>query len=658
MFGTTVKKVNKSKQIRRALEMVAILILALYPLRHIHVGLDLWDTGYNYANFEYMGLKSMDSMWLFSTYLSNTVGHLLTLLPFGKTLLGLNFYTSLTVSLIAVISYVFCTGHLKYSKPAVFVAEFTAISLCWCPTALLYNYLTYFLMLLAVIGLYVGLSRSKRRFLFASGTCLGLNVFVRFSNLPEVLFIFVVWGYCILEAISESREEKSDALRKRDRADILKRSGIRTIWCILGYIAAVAVVLGFISLRYGFLEYVSGIRRLFGMQEVATGYSAKSMIMSVLNTYIVNSYWLLRVSFFAVCGVLAVAVGKFMDARLDIAIVPRGVFGKKFSFTGLGYFAAVIAAGGCVYWLLIANFSDGDHASYNAIIRPAVFLLSVMVIWAAVVIFLPGENINNKLMAGIVIIVIMVTPIGSNNGLFPAFNNLFIALPWFAHRVYKLLRKSEKPGYAFKRLPEKYKDKRRIVRILTVIKSYFSFFPIKMVVISVLLLNLVVFTLFGYGFTFAEAKNAENPHFKITAGKTLEGIRMSEEKAVQMLGLTHFVEANGFKDLDLLTYGYIPSLSFYLQMPSAFNPWVDLPSYRFDVMKGKIEEIINRGDEADLPLIITDVSYAKYADGENDEEDYKEITDDKWLLIMKLIEARDYEIVYRNEKFAVFYAHN
>ena len=75
-------------------------------------------------------------------------------------------------------------------------------------------------------------------------------------------------------------------------------------------------------------------------------------------------------------------------------------------------------------------------------------------------------------------------------------------------------------------------------------------------------------------------------------------------------------------------------------------------------MKGKIEEIISRGDEADLPLIITDVSYAKYADGENDEEDYKEITDDKWLLIMKLIEARDYEIVYRNEKFAVFYAHN
>ncbi len=657
MFGITVKKVNKSKQIRRALEVVAVLILALYPLRHIHVGLDLWDTGYNYANFEYMGLKSMDPMWLFSTYLSNTVGHLLTLLPFGKTLLGLNFYTSLTVSLIAVISYVFCTNHLKYSKPAVFVAEFAAINLCWCPTALLYNYLTYFLMLLAVIGLYVGLTQSKRRFLLISGICLGLNVFVRFSNLPEVLFIFAVWGYCILEAISESKEEKSAALRKRDRADILKRTGIRTVWCILGYAAAVAGVLGFISLRYGFLEYVNGIRRLFGMQEVATGYSAKSMIMSILNTYITNSYWILRVAFFAACGVLAVAVGKFMDARFDISVVTKGVFGRKFSFTGLGYFAATIAAGGCVYWLLIANFSDGDHASYNAIIRPAVFLLSVMVVWAAVVIFLPGEKINNKLMAGIVIIIIMVTPIGSNNGLFPAFNNLFIALPWFAHRVYMLLRKPEKPGYTFKRLPDKYKKKKRVVRIFAVIKSYFSFYPIKITAIAVLLLNLVVFTLFGYGFTFAEARNAENPHFKMTAGKTLEGIRMSEEKAVQMLGLIHFIEANNLKDLDLITYGYIPSLSFYLQMPSAFNPWMDLPSYRYDVMKDRIKEVINRKEEA-LPLIITDVSYARYADGENDEEDFKEITDDKWLLIMKLIEARDYEIVYRNEKFAVFCSDN
>ena len=41
------------------------LILLIYPMRHVNWGLDLWDTGYNYANFLYMGTEHMDPMWLF-----------------------------------------------------------------------------------------------------------------------------------------------------------------------------------------------------------------------------------------------------------------------------------------------------------------------------------------------------------------------------------------------------------------------------------------------------------------------------------------------------------------------------------------------------------------------------------------------------------------
>ena len=39
---------------RRFWEFVFVAVLVLYPLRHIAWGLDLWDTGYGYANFEYM----------------------------------------------------------------------------------------------------------------------------------------------------------------------------------------------------------------------------------------------------------------------------------------------------------------------------------------------------------------------------------------------------------------------------------------------------------------------------------------------------------------------------------------------------------------------------------------------------------------------------
>ena len=143
-------------------ENLFVVILLFYSLRHIFWGLDLWDTGYNYANFQYMGTRHMDSMWLFSTYLANVVGNLLTKLPNGDTLAGMNLYTGLFAGALALSGYFFCTRKLKMPRTIVFLGEMIALSLCWCPTALLYNYLTYVLFLGASILLYTGLVNEKR----------------------------------------------------------------------------------------------------------------------------------------------------------------------------------------------------------------------------------------------------------------------------------------------------------------------------------------------------------------------------------------------------------------------------------------------------------------------------------------------------------------
>jgi hypothetical protein len=67
----------KQKKTILKVNILPWLILLIYPLRHVNWGLDLWDTGYNYANFQYMGTEHMDSMWLFSTYLANVTGNFL-----------------------------------------------------------------------------------------------------------------------------------------------------------------------------------------------------------------------------------------------------------------------------------------------------------------------------------------------------------------------------------------------------------------------------------------------------------------------------------------------------------------------------------------------------------------------------------------------------
>ena len=121
----------RSKSLINMAEGLFVVILAFYPLRHVTWGLDLWDTGYNYANFTYMGTEHMDPMWLFSTYLSNVVGNLLTKLPNAGSLVGMNVYTGLFVSLLALMGYWFCTRKLKMQPWLVFLGEMIAVSLCW-----------------------------------------------------------------------------------------------------------------------------------------------------------------------------------------------------------------------------------------------------------------------------------------------------------------------------------------------------------------------------------------------------------------------------------------------------------------------------------------------------------------------------------------------
>lgn len=48
------------------------LVLLLYPLIGVNAGLDITDTMYNMANYQY--IDHIYPMWFFSTFLSNVAG--------------------------------------------------------------------------------------------------------------------------------------------------------------------------------------------------------------------------------------------------------------------------------------------------------------------------------------------------------------------------------------------------------------------------------------------------------------------------------------------------------------------------------------------------------------------------------------------------------
>ena len=126
---------------RRIVEKVIFpAVLLIYPLLLIHQGIDVSDTTYSLGYYRFMG--EMDMTWVLATYLANVAGAFLLKLPMGNTLLGMNFYTGLLVSAIALVCYYALSRWMP--SLIVFLGEVTALSLCWCPTTILYNYLTYF----------------------------------------------------------------------------------------------------------------------------------------------------------------------------------------------------------------------------------------------------------------------------------------------------------------------------------------------------------------------------------------------------------------------------------------------------------------------------------------------------------------------------------
>lgn len=186
---------TKEKVLKRVKQIIyGILWLGLifFAFRKVNKGLDLWDTGYNLANFQWMGTEHMDNMWLFSTYLSNAVGHIFSLLPGGKTLLGMNIYTTGVTALLMILSSCFLVRYMKIPMALVVAGEFVALNLCWAPSAILYDYLTFVCLDVGLILMLIGLTKEHWREVFLSGILIGTGMFVRFSNLAQLIVIILI----------------------------------------------------------------------------------------------------------------------------------------------------------------------------------------------------------------------------------------------------------------------------------------------------------------------------------------------------------------------------------------------------------------------------------------------------------------------------------
>lgn len=626
-----------------------IVLLAFYPLIHINQGLDVADTIYSLGNFQYF--DSANGVWMVATYLSNVLGHALMGLPYGETILGMQLYTGLTVSMLAVFFYL----ALRRKMPAilVFIGEMTAIGLCWCPTVILYNYLTYFLMGIGVWILYKGCfraegSRQRKWYLIAAGVCLGSNVAVRMPNVVQAAFIMVLWY--------------SDFLQKREWRAVVRD----TLYCMAGYLTGFGIPFIMICMRYGIAAYPAMVQNMFAMTDQAADYKPTAMLTGMLDDYERGLYWLV---FAAVCmAALYAAYGFYrIICKMIHMIHNKAAVGNADGDKRSGQACTAERLGKvcdglfmllCVaVWCVLIRFYWGQYMFHFRYY----YYDCVSVYWWAVLLLLTGiagalwmlgsrkVSAERKTLALLVLLQIVLTPLGSNNDLYPIINNLFLVAPftlwcgylWFGEADGKLHggpdgRSCDEPAGKIRHFPW---------------QSMLLIFGLMLCVQSVG---------FHLGYVLGDGVWGEKRDTLITELPKAEGIYTNRENAEYLSDLSAYVKGKGLTGKKVILYGEIPGLSYLLDMPSAISTtWPDLESNRLNRFEQDMETVERHMDE-ERPVVIVASGIAAYYSEDAEAYEWfgvnpeKYGADEKLKILYRFLTDYEYEETFANMRYVVY----
>lgn len=562
------------------------VILVLFALMHIGEGITVTDTGYNYGNF--ISFDSLDDMWKFSTYLSNAMGAFFTNLPLGQTVLGLNFYTGLFKVITALFAYFFCTKVCKMRREAVFVGEMIALGFCWCPTALIYNYLTYLLFCTGAVCIYIALTREKKYFFVLAGVALGLNVFVRLPNVAEVALIVVVWLAGILD--------------KKKVGQVVKD----TLFCILGYVIGLATVFGYIACRYGINRYVEGITALFAMTGEDESYKATSMLLDSFNVYMQYSKWF-------IWGILFVAGGMLLFKLFD----------KKYMVIKTGICAVVGV--GLVYFFLKKGMFNLNYREYLSIFAWGALVLMFCLVLGVYVIFFSKRKREEKLMAALVCVIILITPIGSNNHLYSPMNNMFLVAPFFVNYIWHLLS-----------------DEKSSIMLG---KVSFNTIPYKIAMVFFAGIVLVQGVMFGADFVFRDGVDGAKRDACIENNTVLATVYTTRDNAENLQELNDYLLGEELIGEAVILFGNVPALAFYYELePALSSTWPDLSSFSVEKFTTELDNL------SESPMIIVSANPADVGKTEEARASLKQ----KLAYLEQFMENNQYVQTFTNDAFIVY----
>ena len=419
-------------------------------------------------------------------------------------------------------------------------------------------------------------------------------------NVVQAAFILVLWY-----AAYRRKEAFTDTCRE-------------TLVCMAGYLTGFGIPLLCICLQYGFTAYPDMVRTMFAMTDKAVDYKPSAMITGMFTDYITGLYWL---AFAGACaGILYVLY------RVKEAVFPQ----KHNWLYGLACVGICLVLVRFYWGRGMFNFA---YHEYRSIYQWAVLFLLVAIASAVWLFCNKRCRIEDNALALMILLAIFLTPLGSNNILYPIINNLFLVAPFTLWICYSWFVKT-----------------RGILR----------HWPWKSMLVMIIGMLLAQGIGFHAQFAFSDGVWGEKRDTLLSVMPKTAGIYTNRENAELFEELGAFAEERQFAGKEVILYGKIPGLSYLLDMPTAISSaWPDLDSYRLMEMKQDMEAVELKMDVS-RPVVIVASGIAAYK-GEDakayewfgvDVEAYD--ADEKLGILLQFLDDYGYEEIFCNMRYAVY----
>ena len=401
---------------------------------------------------------------------------------------------------------------------------------------------------------------------------------VRFPNITEAALILVLWFY---QAIT---------------GDKLLETVKKTFICIGGYLVGIAVPLLAIMMTYGPGAYFEMIGSLFGMTEGASDYTAGGMLASIIDAYLKTSSHML-----IMLPCIAAGIIMFMFLPEKFVMIKKALYILGLVLLVRFYFSQGVFTRN--YWYYDSMF--------QAAMMFVIFSIIINIIGSLGV--LNGSR-QEQTLAFSALMIILITPLGSNNYTYPVINNLFLAAPISLWMFRRLMQRLGEKNYNF---------------------------AWQGMVTMTIMVTLVQGAIFHSVYTFGDGDDGSKRNSKAGIPK-VSAMTTTEYNAQTLNELADAIKANGLQDTKAVFFGGVPGLAYILDLePALDSVWPDLDSYSVSKFDKGLMDLSVSGDPE--PTIIVGRNMAEYAN-----------IDAKYDILLDYISNHDYNMVFENNRFTVY----